>query len=413
MAQQKHEATFVGLDIGTSKVVCLVGLHQQDLATPSIIGLGVAPVSGLKRGVVTDVEETVSAITAALEEAERMSGVVITKASINVDGSHLHSLNASGVVAVSRADHQVSESDIERVELVTSSITLEANRQIISIIPKAYHVDDQRGVLEPVGVSGVKLEMEAHIITGSTPAVKNLQNSVFRSGIAIGQQVATPIAAAKALLSTQQKDLGVALVNFGSETTGIVIYENGVICHTSVVPIGSNNITKDLVYGLRTTPEVAEKLKIDHAIAAKPKGKTNKQISLEQYGSAGNVYQHDIDTIVASRLEEIFKIVGEEIKKSVKSTNGLGAGMVLTGGGANMAEITHFVRSTTGITTHLGRATGYTGISDKISDPAYSAVIGLMLEDMESPVTKHHFAGPAIFQSILNKIKTIFKSLMP
>jgi len=413
MAKQKHEATFIGLDIGTSKVVCLVGLHQQDLATPSIIGLGVAAVTGLKRGVVVDVEETVSAITAALEEAERMSGVVITKATINIDGSHLHSLNTSGVVAVSRADHQVSESDVGRVEEVISKVSLEANRQIVAIIPKAYHVDDHRGVIDPIGVNGIKLEMEAHIITGSTPDIKNLQNSVFRSGIAISQQLATPIAAAKALISSQQKDLGVALVNFGSESTGIAVYENGSISYTTVIPIGSNNITKDLVYGLRTTPEVAEKLKIDHAIASKPKGKTNKQISLDKYGSAGNVYQHDIDTIVSSRLEEIFKIVGDEIKKATKSSNGLGSGIVLTGGGANMEEITNFARTVTGITTHLGRVTGYTGISDKISDPTFSAAVGLMLEDMEVPAENNTIKGPAIIQAIITKTKSIFKSLNP
>lgn len=413
MAAQKHEATFVGLDIGTSKVVCVVGLHQQDLATPSIIGLGVAPVTGLKRGVVTDVEETVSAITAALEEAERMSGVAIERASINVDGSHLHSINTNGVVAVARADREIAPEDLARVELVASNVTLEANRQIITVIPKAYHVDDQRSVVDPVGMNGIKLEIDAHIITGATPAMKNLQNAVFRSGIAIDQQVVTPIAAARALLTTQQKELGVALVHFGAETTGIVVYEQGVITFTGIIPIGSNHITKDLVYGLRTTPEVAEKLKVDHAVASKPKGKTNKQINLEQYGAAGNVYQHDLDTIVASRLEEIFQMVREELKKAVTSTNGLGAGIVLTGGGANMAEITHFARTVIGTTVHLGRAMGYTGISDKISDPSYSAVIGLMLEDMEAPAGKSHHSPFGFLQNVLTKIKAILRGLLP
>lgn len=413
MAKQKHEATFVGLDIGTSKVVCVVGLHQQDQATPSIIGIGTSPVTGLKRGVVTDVEETVSAITTALEEAERMSGVAIDRASINIDGSHLQSLNTSGVVAVARADHEIAVEDLARVEAVASGIQLEANRQIINIIPKSYSVDDQKKVIDPVGMNGIKLEVEAHIITGAVPAVKNLHNAVFRSGIMINQQVVTPIAAAKALLTKQQKDLGCALVHFGSETTGIALYEAGVLSYTCIVPLGSNHITKDLVYGLRTSPEVAEKLKIDHGVAAKPRGKTNKKIDLEQYGAAGNVYQSDIDTIISSRLEEIFTMVRDEIQKAAKLTNSLGAGIVLTGGGANMAEITNFVRGFINKPVHLGRATGYSGISEKISDPSYSAVVGLMLTDMDSPTTvsKNRLIG--VFGSIPGKLKKVLKGLLP
>jgi len=413
MAAQKHEATFVGLDIGTSKVVCVVGLHQQDLATPSIIGLGVAPVTGLKRGVVTDVEETVSAITTALEEAERMSGVAIERATINIDGAHVQSTNTSGVVAVSRADREIVVEDLARVEAVASTVNLEANRQIISVIPKSYHVDDQRGVTDPVGMHGIKLEMDAHIIVGAMPAIKNLDNAVFRSGIAINQHIVTPIAAAKALVSNQQKDLGVAVVHFGSETTGIVVYSGGEIIYTGIVPLGSNHITKDLVYGLRTTLEVAEKLKIEHGVARKPKGKTNHKLSLEDYGSAGNVYQYDIDTIISSRLEEIFVMVKEQLQKALEGGETLGSGIIITGGGANMPELTHFARSILNTPTHLGRVTGYTGISDKISDPLFTAAVGLMLQDMEVPASHSHRKFGQVLPGMFAKIKSILKGLMP
>ncbi|MEI8072682.1 MAG: cell division protein FtsA [Candidatus Saccharibacteria bacterium] len=413
MAAQKHEATFVGLDIGSSKVVCIVGLHQQDLATPSIIGVGTAPVSGLKRGVVTDVEETVSAITAALEEAERMSGIAIDGATINVDGSHLQGINKSGVVAVSRADREIVADDLSRAELVASNINLEANRQIINVIPKAYHVDDQKNVSDPVGMHGIKLEIDAFILTGSTPAMKNLQNAVFRSGIAINQQTATAVAAAKALLTKQQRELGVAVINFGSESTSLAVFEQGSLNYLSVLPLGSSSITKDLVYGLRITPEVAENLKIQHAIAAKPRGKTNKHINLEEFGAAGNVYQHDIDTIVSSRLEEIFQLTEKELKKAISTSGGLGAGIILTGGGANMPEITNFAKHIIGAPVHLGRVTGYTGISDKISDPTYSVAVGLMLEDMEVPAQKRHNQLTDILKSTLQRLKSIVKGLMP
>lgn len=417
MANTKHEATFVGLDIGTSKVVCVVGLHQPDQATPSIIGVGTSPINGVKRGVVTDVEETVSAITSALEEAERMSGIAIDKASISLDGAHLHSMNTSGVVAVARADREISPDDLTRVEEATSNISLDANRQIVSVIPNAFHVDDQKDVSDPVGMNGIKLEMDAHVITGSSPAVKNLHNAVFRSGITINQQIVTPIAAARALLDSQKKELGTALIHFGAETTGLVIFSGGKLLYTAVIPLGSNNVTKDLVYGLRTTQETAEKLKLDHAVATKPQGKTNKKINLEQYGSAGNVYQHDIDTIVTSRLEEIFVLVGENLQKAAKELKlrGLGGGIILTGGGANMPEITNFAQRILSQSIILGKPKGYSGISDKINDPTYSVAIGLMLEDMETPVggglSKHKLlSGPSV---ILEKVKNALKGLLP
>lgn len=413
MAAQKHEATFVGLDVGSSNIICVVGLHQTDLATPSIIGIGSSKVSGLKRGVVTDVEETVSAITSALEEAERMSGVAIDRASINIDGSQLQSLNTNGVVAVARADHEISADDITRVEEVASGINLEANRQIVSIIPKAYHVDDQREVDEPIGISGMKLELEAHIITTTTSALKNLHNAIFRSGITINQQVATPVAAAKALLDKHKKEHGVAIVHLGAETTGIAVYQNGVICYTSILPLGSNHITKDLVYGLRITPEVAEKLKLDHSVATKPRTKANKKISLEKYGAAGNVYQIDIDTIVSSRLEEIFAMVSDELQKAVSTPSNLGSGVIITGGGANMSEITNFARNSLSVPVQLGRPTGYSGISEKISDPAYSSVIGLMLLDMEIPSSKPKSKSLKVAGNLFSRAKSIIKGLIP
>lgn len=413
MAAQKHEATFVGLDVGSSNIICVVGLHQTDLATPSIIGIGTSKVNGVKRGVVTDVEETVSAITSALEEAERMSGVAIDRASINIDGSQLQSLNTNGVVAVARADHEIGAEDLARVEEVASGISLEANRQIVSVIPKAYNVDDQREVDDPIGMNGMKLELEAHIITSPASAVKNLSNAIFRSGITIDQQVATPIAAAKALLDKHKKEHGVAVVHIGAETTGIAVYQNGTICYTSIVPLGSNHITKDLVYGLRITPEVAEKLKLDHSVATKPRPKMNKKISLEKYGAAGNVYQIDIDTIVSSRLEEIFAMVSDELQKAVKTPSNLGSGVIITGGGANMSEISNYARNSLSVPVQLGRPSGYSGISDKISDPSYSAVIGLMLLDMEIPSEKSKSKGFKAVGGLLTRAKSIIKGLIP
>jgi cell division protein FtsA len=411
-SNQKHEATYVGLDIGSSKVVCVVGLAQAESATPSIIGLGVSPLSGVRRGVVNDVEETVSAITSALEEAERMSGVAIERATINVDGVQIQSLNSKGVVAVARADHEIGAEDLARAEEAASAITMDANRQLLTVIPRSYSVDDQHNVVDPVGMNGIKLEIDTHILTVSVPAMKNLQNAVFRSGIAINSQLPTPLAAAKALLKLSEKDAGVAVVHIGAETTGICIFEDGKINYTAVLPVGSNNITKDLVYGLRTTPEVAEKIKLDHAVAGKPMGKTNKKINLEDYGSAGNVYQYDIDTIVHSRLEEILTLARDEILKVVPEPKNLGAGVVLTGGGANVADLARYGSEVFKLPTQVAKVSHISGVAEHISDPTYAAAIGLMLQDMEQPKSSKR-VGNNIVKNSLAKLIAIIKGLLP
>ncbi|MFO0862758.1 MAG: cell division protein FtsA [Candidatus Saccharibacteria bacterium] len=411
--KQKHEATYVGLDIGSSKVVCVVGLAQAESATPSIIGLGVAPLSGVRRGVVNDVEETVSAITAALEEAERMSGVAIERATINVDGVQVQCMNSKGVVAVARADHEIALEDLARAEEAASAITLNANRQLLSVIPRSYSVDDQTNVVDPVGMNGIKLEVDTHILTVSIPAMKNLHNSVFRSGIAINSQLPTPLAAAKAILKLSEKEAGVALVHIGAETTGIAIYQDGMISYTSILPIGSNNITKDLVYGLRTTPEVAEKIKLDHAIAGRPMGKTNKKINLEDYGSAGNVYQYDIDTIVHSRLEEILTLAKEEVIKVVKDPKVLGAGIVFSGGGANITELGRYATEVFKVPSTVAKVSHISGVAEHISDPTYASAIGLMLEDMQQPKNTKRIGHSNVLHTISAKAVSIIKGLLP
>jgi cell division protein FtsA len=408
----KNEETYVGLDIGTSKVVCVVGLHQQDSPTPSIIGLGVSPTSGLRRGVVVDVEETVSSITAALEEAERMSGIAIERATISIDGSQIRSMNSKGVIAVSRADREITKEELVRVEQAATAVQLDSNRQIIEVIANSYTVDGQSGISDPVGMNGIKLEVETHIISGSTPAIKNLDNAVFRSGVKINNQQIVPIAAAKTVLTKKQMELGVAMVNFGSETTGLVIYREGKLVYSSILPIGSNNITKDLVYGLKTNIEIAEKIKIKHGEAKTPNPRDTKKIDLNSFGGSGIFSQNDIDKIIYSRCREIFTLVSKEISK-VDHSRQLAAGIVLTGGGANLENLVEFVKDIAKLPVSIGSSQKYTGVSDKISDPSYSVAIGLMLEDMEIPRDQKNNKFEAVIGGIGQKIKSVFKSILP
>lgn len=405
-----RETTYVGVDIGTTKVACLVGLHQEGSAMPSIIGLGIAPIAGVKRGVIVDLEESVTAVTAALEEAERMSGVAIDKATISIDGAHIQSLNSRGVIAVSRADHEITREDLGRVESAAAAIQLENNREIVQIIPKYYTVDNQAHVADPVGMNGVRLEAETHIITASTPALKNLSSVIFRAGITINDQEIVPLASAKAVLTKRQKDLGVIVIDIGGETTGVASFEDGQVSFTTILPIGSNHITKDIVYGLTTNIDVAEKLKLKCAIARQPLMKDSSEIDLEQFGGSGTIKQSELDTIVSARLAEIFSMAAHELGKAGKGTN-LGAGAVLTGGGAKMTGIAEFASKELNLPVGIGMPQGLTGIIDRVNDPFLACAVGLMLTDMEVP--KNHNLLKDNLGKVSSKLKSIFKSFMP
>ena len=379
---------------------------------PSIIGIGEAPTSGLRRGVVVDVEETVSAITAALESAERMSGISIERATVSIDGNHIKSMNSKGTVAVSRADHIISKEELERAEQSATAISLEANRQILQIIPRSYSVDGQDGIVDPVGMNGLKLEVDTHIITGSTPAIKNLQNAVFRSGIQINNQFIVPLAAARTVLTKKHIEQGVALLHIGSETIGLAIFLEGQLSYTEIFPFGSNSITKDLVYGLRTSMDIAEKIKLKYGAASKPNMRNQQTIDLAEFGGKGVVLKSDIDKIIHARLNEMITIVAKQIDK-VDSHKQLNSGVVITGGGANMPEITDFIKSYVKLPVMIGSSSKYTGVSEKIKDPGFTTAIGLMLEDMELPRNQKTSRFEGILGKVGIKAKSIFKSLMP
>ncbi len=407
----KNESTFVGLDIGTSKVACVVGLHQDDMAEPSIIGLGVAQTTGLRRGTVTDIEETVGSITAALEEAERMSGVTIEHATISVDGAHVQSLNSRGVIAVSRADKEISREDLARVEEAAAAIQLDSNRQILQVIPKSYTVDGQTNVVDPVGMSGVRLEVDTHIITAASPAMKNLTNAVFRAGIAIDDQLLVPLASARAVLTKRQMELGVVLLDIGAETTGIAVFEEGGIALTTILPVGSNHITKDLVYGLRTNIDTAEKLKLAHGSAIKDRSRAHTKIDLADFGGSGSISLGEVDKITVSRCEEIFTMAAAELRKAGKDSM-LAGGAVLTGGGAKLKGIEVLAQGILKLNVALAVPRGFGGISDKVKDPAYAAAVGLMLMDMHHAPANHGGLNNVISGTV-SQIKGFFKNLLP
>ncbi len=407
----KREATYVGLDIGTTKVACVVGVAQPDRPDVSIMGLGSVPTTGVKRGVVVDLEDTVSAVTTALEEAERMSGTVIERVTVSVDGSHIQSLNSRGVIAVSRADKQISREDMTRAEDAAAALSLEANREILRVIPRSYVVDGQGSIVDPYGMTGVRLEIDTHIITASIPAMKNLDDAVHRAGIVSNGYIITPLASARACLTKRQKELGVALVDIGAETTGIAIFEDGKISYTSIIPLGSNHITKDLSHALRTTMDTAEKIKCQFGVAQKPKPKDTSRHDLSGIGIRGTILARELNTIIEARLAEFSELIRKELEKADGGATMLASGIVLTGGGSKLSGLSDYMEQQLALPVALGQVRSISGIIDRVKDPAYATAIGLMLEDLEKPQSARSINDK--LSQAFSKVRSVFKGFIP
>ncbi len=411
MAAKAQEEIYIGLDIGSTKVCCIVGLREEGSTMPSIIGVGTAPTNGMRRGVVVDIEETVSSITAAVDEAERISGIAIDRATISIDGANVTSMNSKGVIAVGRADQEITIEDLRRAEEAATAVHLPPNREILQVFPRSYTVDGQVNIKDPVGMNGVRLEVETHIITGATPAIKNLNRSIYQAGIDIEGQVLVPLAAARAVLSKRQKELGVAVVDIGGGTTGIAVYEEGDVLYSSVLPIGSAHITNDLAIGLRTNVDIAEKIKLRYAKAEHNKASASDKIRVEELeGDDVMVSRRELNKIVTARLDEIFQMVRNELRQVSKDVM-LPAGIVLTGGGARLSGIEEYARDALKLPVVIGKPEGFSGMVDKISDPAYAAPVGLMIENMG-------YVGQtdrtnAKLGATVDKIKQTLRNLLP
>lgn len=413
MAAKKTEQTFVGLDIGSTKVTCVVGLLEEGQTLPSVIGVGMAPSGGMRRGVVVDIEETVSAISAAIDEAERISGVHVASATVSIDGAHVSSINSKGLIAVGRADQEISPEDLHRAEEAASAIQMPPNREVLQVFPRGYTVDDQTGIKDPVGMHGVRLEVETHIIIGATPAIKNLQRAIYQAGVDIDNQVLVPLAAARAVLTKRQKELGVAVVDIGGGTTGIAVYEEGEVLYSSILPVGGAHITNDLAIGLRTNVDVAEKIKLKYVKAVSSKAQTTEKIRVEELEGDDKVVQRrELNKIAGSRLEEIMAMIKAELRKIGKDGM-LPGGIVLTGGTANMPGIEEFTKHALGLPVVIGKPEGLSGMVDRINDPAYAAPVGLMLENMaQGPTASRHGSNDRIGK-IVDKFTKGIRGILP
>lgn len=380
-----------------------------------IIGIGSSVSNGLRQGLVIDVEETVSSITAALEEAERMSGVNIQSAIVSINGTHISSDISKGVIAVSRADGEITENDIGRVIEAAKAMPAVPNKEIIHIIPKNYVVDGQGGIKDPVGMSGIRLEVETQVISGSINAIKNIAKCVSQAGLNMDELVYAPLATSKILLSKRQKELGVALIDIGSNTTSLTVFEEGDILHTTVLPIGSAHITNDIAIGLRTTIDVAEAIKIKHGSALPEKVAERGIIELSKFdkNESSVAEAKYVAEIIEARLNEIFLMIKDELRK-VGREGLLPAGVILTGGGAKTDSVVELAKETLRLPAQIGLPVSeISGMIDKVEDPIYATAVGLLAWGADYTNMPKQGRSDIGSSEIVSKIKNMFKHFLP
>ena len=406
----KKEEFFVGLDIGSSKICAVVGQTEEDNSV-RVIGVGTSNLTGLRKGVVTEIEETVSGISEAIEIAERTCGFTIDRANININGGHINSFNSRGVVAVGRADQEITKNDMVRAEEASQAVQIAPNKEIIHVIPRFYIIDNQEGVKDPIGMNGVRLEIDAHIITVSQQVSKNLNKCIAQAGVKMDDIIVSPLASAKAILDKRQKELGCAVIDIGAETTGLVVYEEDSIIYTNVFPIGASSVTNDIAIGLRTSVDVAEKVKVKYGNVFHKEVSEKEKIDLSSIDikEEGVYSKRHIAEISEARMEEIFKIVKDDLKRINKDVL-LPAGIILTGGGAKIGGIDSLAKDCFKLPVEIGKPHALSGLIDKVYDPAFSTSVGLLLYSFEEGNRK---GGTTTSTDIVGRLRKVVKTFLP
>jgi cell division protein FtsA len=376
------QRTIVGIDVGTTKV-CTIVAQASDTGKLNILGVGLTPSKGMDKGVVVNIDDAVSAISASVEKAERLSGYRIGTAFVGVSGRHISSLNSRGVVAVQRPDHEITRNDVARAVESAQAVAIPTQREIIHVIPRAYVVDGHEGIRDPIGMSGFRLEVETHIVTGEVMAIQNLIRSVQKTGVEIDDLILQPLASGEACLSADDKDRGVMLVDMGGGTTDIAIFVQGGVWHTSVISVGGNHFTNDITYVLHTPHNTAEYLKIRYgsAIAGDPpvEADSDDQIEIDTLtvGEKQKISRHLLNDIIQARAEQVVELIYNEIKRSGYEGM-LPAGIVLTGGAAQLGRFDELMRDMLGMPVRIGVPTDLSGLNDSLDSPSYATGVGLL-----------------------------------
>ncbi len=382
-----------GLDIGTTKISAIVA-EVDEGGQVNVVGVGTVPSEGLRRGIVINLEKTVRSISRAVEKAERMAGVEIKSVHAGIAGDHIRSINSRGVIAVSRKDNEIGPADVARVVDAAKAVAIPTDREIIHVIPQEFIVDDQDGIKDPIGMSGIRLEAEVHIITGAVTSAKNICKSIERAGLRVDDLVLEPLASSHAVLGPDERDLGVVLLDIGGGTTDVAVFYEGSIRHTAIIGLGGSSITNDIAIGLRTPIDKAEPLKVEHGCALSSMVSEDEKISVPGVGGrpTRELSRYVLSAMIEPRVQEILTMALKEVKKN-HFADLLGAGVVITGGTAVMDGMTEIAEQVFDTSVRIGIPTGVAGLVDSVSDPKFSTGVGLILhafrsEDMDADFSK-------------------------
>jgi cell division protein FtsA len=377
MPRKPDRSLIVGLDIGTSKVVALVGELGPD-GSIEVIGIGSQPSRGLKKGVVVNIESTVQSIQRAIEEAELMAGCEIHSVFAGIAGSHVRSLNSHGVVAI--RDREVSHNDVEHVIDAAKAVAIPADQKILHVLPQEFIIDGQEGIRDPIGMSGVRLEAKVHIVTGADSAAQNIEKCIQRCGLTVDDVVLEQLASSFAVLTEDEKELGVALVDIGGGTTDIAVFSNGAIRHTAVIPIAGDQVTNDIAVSMRTPTQYAEDIKVRFACALSQLANPDESIEVPSVGDrpARRLARQTLAEIIEPRYEELFGLIREELRRS-GFEEVIAAGVVITGGSAKMEGAIELAEEIFHVPVRLGIPQQVRGLADVVRNPIYSTGVGLLL----------------------------------
>ncbi len=408
MTKSPEKNLIVGLDIGTSKVVAIVG-ELSDSDSIDIIGIGSHPSKGLKKGVVVNIESTVQSIQRAIEEAELMAGCQIHSAYTGIAGSHIRSMNSHGIVAI--RDSEVTHADIDRVIDAAKAVAIPADQKILHILPQEFIIDNQEGIREPIGMSGVRLEAKVHMVTGSVSASQNITKCVRRCGLETDDIILEQLASSFAILTEDEKDLGVCIVDIGGGTTDIAVFTEGAIRHTAVIPIAGDQVTNDIAVALRTPTQYAENIKVEYACALRQLTNLEDTIEVPSVGDREprRLSRQTLAEVVEPRYEELFTLIQSELRRS-GFEDIIAAGIVLTGGSSKMEGLIELAEEVFHMPVRLGVPQNVSGLADVVRNPIYATGVGLLhYGKMQQQNESHDVVVGTNFNNVWSRMKRWFK----
>lgn len=407
--------------MGSSAIRLVVGQYSQGESSEKIqiIGAVETPSEGISKGAVVSIEDTTSSISACLEKAERLVGVPISRVWVSINGPHIKCDKSKGVVAIGKSDGEITEDDIGRAIEAAQAMSVPPNYEILHVIPIKFTVDNQEDVRDPIGMTGVRLEVETLVIQGLSSQIKNLTKAIYRTGLDIEDLVLSPLVSAEAVISHKQKELGAALINIGAATTSLAVFEEGELLHAAVIPIGSEHITADIAIGLRCPINLAERIKIEYGNANPEQFSKKDEVSIneliEEEGVdevAGEISLKYLSEIIEARVEEIFEKIDNELKK-IERSGMLPAGVFLTGGGSKLTGIVDAAKKKLRLPACLGSNKNIHSVIDKVNDLTYLTALGLIAWGSQKQDGNLKWPGGAVVDKSVEKIKKWFSSLIP